>query len=115
MLARSDRADGGKTLQPLASFMSNPAGTAIVNAVGPIRQLVQGGTDAPHRYFVILEGTTDRAGKRQYRCRRTSGAPLDMRCLADHLRLREQNGKLLRNPLHFRRNTGPSHGSAETR
>ena len=28
---------------PLAGFMTNPAGAAIVNAVGPIRQVVDGG------------------------------------------------------------------------
>jgi hypothetical protein len=27
---------------PLASFVTNPAGAAIVTAIGPIRQLVQG-------------------------------------------------------------------------
>jgi len=43
--------------------MTNPAGAAIVNAVGPIRQLVRGGTDAPRRYLVILEGTTTTPGK----------------------------------------------------
>jgi YVTN family beta-propeller protein len=63
VLALSDRADGGGALQPLASFMTNPAGAAIVNAVGPIRQLVQGGTDTPRRYLVIVEGTTTATGK----------------------------------------------------
>jgi len=32
---------GGGTLQPLAAFMSSPAGAAIFTAVGPIRQVVQ--------------------------------------------------------------------------
>jgi hypothetical protein len=27
---------------PLASFVTNPAGAAIVTAIGPIRQLLQG-------------------------------------------------------------------------
>jgi hypothetical protein len=31
-----DKADGGGQLQPLAAFMTNPAGAAIVNATGPI-------------------------------------------------------------------------------
>ncbi len=30
-----------RRLEPLAAFMTNPAGAAIVNAVGPIRQIVQ--------------------------------------------------------------------------
>ena len=33
--------------------MTNPAGAAIVNAIGPIRQLVQGEDDVPRRYLVI--------------------------------------------------------------
>ena len=36
----AEHADGHGPLQPLAAFMTNPAGSAIVNAVGPIRQLV---------------------------------------------------------------------------
>jgi hypothetical protein len=43
----SKRADGGGKLEPLASFMTNPAGSAIVNAFGPIRQIVQGEADTP--------------------------------------------------------------------
>jgi hypothetical protein len=53
LLALAETADGGGALQPLSAFMSNSAGSAIVNAVGPIRQLVQGEADAPRRYLVI--------------------------------------------------------------
>lgn len=53
VLALASRADGSGTLEPLASFMTNPAGAAIVNAVGPIRQVVQGEADAPRRYLVV--------------------------------------------------------------
>jgi YVTN family beta-propeller protein len=52
-LALSTRADGSGPLESLARFMTNPAGAAIVNAVGPIRQIVQGGADVPRRYLVI--------------------------------------------------------------
>ena len=58
VLALAKRADGSGTLQPLASFMTNPAGAAIVNAVGPIRQLVRGEVDTPRRYLVIVAGST---------------------------------------------------------
>jgi YVTN family beta-propeller protein len=54
LLGLSGRADGGGKFEPLASFMSNPAGAAIVNAVGPIRQLVLGEAAAPRRYLVIV-------------------------------------------------------------
>ena len=41
--------------------MTNPAGAAIVNAIGPIRQLVRGEA-SPRRYLVILPGTPDNHG-----------------------------------------------------
>jgi YVTN family beta-propeller protein len=63
VLALAHQADGGGTLEPLAAFMTNPAGSAIVNAVGPIRQLVQSGQDVPSRYLVIVPGTADKPGK----------------------------------------------------
>src|ERR1700751_860706 len=40
VLALADQANGTGSLQPLAAFMTNPAGSAIVNATGPIRQIV---------------------------------------------------------------------------
>ena len=57
VLAFSDNAAGTGALQPLTNFMTNPAGAAIVNAIGPIRQLVQpdAGKALPvvPRYLVI--------------------------------------------------------------
>jgi hypothetical protein len=32
--------DGRGRLEPIASFITNPAGAAIVNSLGPIRQVV---------------------------------------------------------------------------
>jgi hypothetical protein len=49
-LALSDTADGSGELQPLEDFTTNAAGAQIVNTVGPIREIVQGGADAPRRY-----------------------------------------------------------------
>jgi YVTN family beta-propeller protein len=63
MLALAERADGSGALEPLASFMTNPAGAAIVNAVGPIRQIVRGEGDTPRRYLVIVPGATTGAAK----------------------------------------------------
>jgi YVTN family beta-propeller protein len=62
VLALASRADGSGALEPLASFMTNPAGAAIVNAVGPIRQIVQAGTEAPRRYLVIVTGSPTQLG-----------------------------------------------------
>jgi len=62
VLALSDNSNGSGHLEPLAGFMTNPAGAAIVNAVGPIRQVTQGDDAARRRYLVIAAGTpTDRA------------------------------------------------------
>jgi YVTN family beta-propeller protein len=63
VLALSERADGGGKLEPLQGFMTNPAGSAIVNAVGPIRQIVQGEGDTPRRYLVIASGSATGPGK----------------------------------------------------
>ncbi len=63
LLALASRADGSGHVQPLSAFKSNPAGSAIVNAIGPIRQIVQNGTPAARRYLVIVEGTAAAPGK----------------------------------------------------
>ncbi len=62
VLALSTTPDGTGTLEPLASFKTNPAGSAIVNAVGPIRQVVQGEEGAQRRYLVIVPGTGNGSG-----------------------------------------------------
>ncbi|MGY4364747.1 YVTN family beta-propeller protein [Bradyrhizobium sp. LB1.3] len=60
VLALAERSDGSGPLQPLAAFMTNPAGSAIVNAAGPIRQIVDPSAVAGKRYLVIASG--DAAG-----------------------------------------------------
>ena len=50
------RADGGGVIQPLAKFMTNPAGGAIVNTLGPLRQIVSDAKDDMRRYLVIASG-----------------------------------------------------------
>jgi YVTN family beta-propeller protein len=62
VLALSSHPDGTGTLEPLSAFMTNPAGSAIVNAVGRIRQIVQDSTPAERRYLVIAEGTAAQHG-----------------------------------------------------
>ena len=63
VLALSERPDGSGALQPLARFMTNPAGSAIVNASGPIRQVAQSATDDARRYLVIAPQVAGQAGK----------------------------------------------------
>ena len=57
VLALSRDPTGKGALEPLAAFMSNPAGSAIVNAVGPIRQIVRDEQRPERRYLVIVPGT----------------------------------------------------------
>jgi hypothetical protein len=63
VLALAEHADGSGKLEQLQGFMTNPAGSAIVNAVGPIRQIVQGEGDTPRRYLVIAAGSATGPGK----------------------------------------------------
>ncbi len=62
VLALSTKPDGSGPLQPLTTFMTNPAGAAIVNAIGPIRQIVQSNEPSTKQYLVILPGTPDKPG-----------------------------------------------------
>ena len=62
VLALSSRPDGGGKLEPLTNFMTNPAGSAIVNAIGPIRQIVRGEVATPRRYLVIAPGSATQPG-----------------------------------------------------
>jgi YVTN family beta-propeller protein len=62
VLALATRPSGGGSLEPLAAFVTNPAGSAIVNAVGPIRQIVQSDAKAERRYLVIVPGVVGKLG-----------------------------------------------------
>jgi YVTN family beta-propeller protein len=63
VLALAEKIDGSGSVQPLAAFMTNPAGSAIVNAVGPIRQIVQNSATAERRYLVIAPGEPAKFGE----------------------------------------------------
>jgi YVTN family beta-propeller protein len=62
VLALATQADGGGALQPLSAFMTNAAGAAIVNAIGPIRQLVRDGAGEERRFLIILAGNGPKPG-----------------------------------------------------
>jgi hypothetical protein len=62
VLALAQQPDGNGTLEPLADFTTNPAGAAIVNATGPIRQVVQEGGENVRRYLVIARGSSAKPG-----------------------------------------------------
>jgi hypothetical protein len=63
VLALAEHGDGSGPLQPLAAFMTNPAGSAIVNAAGPIRQIVDQSAAAAKRYLVIAAGDAAAPGE----------------------------------------------------
>jgi len=63
VLALAEHGDGSGPLQPLAAFMTNPAGSAIVNAAGPIRQIVDQSAVAAKRYLVIAAGDAAAPGE----------------------------------------------------
>jgi YVTN family beta-propeller protein len=62
ILALSQEGGGDAPLEPLAAFMTNPAGSAIVNATGAIRQVVHGEDKIQRRFLVIAEGHADKPG-----------------------------------------------------
>jgi YVTN family beta-propeller protein len=62
VLALAHDRSGEGPLEPLAAFMTNPAGSAIVNATGAIRQVVRGEDKIQRRYLVIAEGHADKPG-----------------------------------------------------
>jgi hypothetical protein len=62
VLALAKVASGAGPLQPLQAFMTNPAGAAVVNAIGPIRQLVRSDDKAERRYLVIAPGLPEKPG-----------------------------------------------------
>jgi YVTN family beta-propeller protein len=59
-LALANEPDGSGKLETLAVFMTNPAGAAIVNTLGPIRQFVQDPAPEQRRYLAIA--TVNEAG-----------------------------------------------------
>jgi YVTN family beta-propeller protein len=61
-LALAEKSDGSGKLEPLATFMTNPAGSVIVNTVGPIRQVVQNDAPEQSRFLVVLAGKPDQPG-----------------------------------------------------
>jgi YVTN family beta-propeller protein len=65
VLALTANADGTGAIEPLARFTTNPAGAAIVNAVGPIRQIVDpaAGTPAVRRYLAVMTAGDGGAGR----------------------------------------------------
>jgi hypothetical protein len=65
VLGLADNSDGSGNVEVLANFMSNPAGSAIVNAIGQIRQVVASGVGSAgdkRRYLVIAPRVAGKPG-----------------------------------------------------
>jgi hypothetical protein len=65
VLGLADHADGSGNIEPLTNFMTNPAGSAIVNALGQIRQVITSDAGAPdnrRRYLVIAPQVSGKPG-----------------------------------------------------
>jgi YVTN family beta-propeller protein len=62
VIALAANPKGTGLLEPLAQFKANPAGAAIVNAVGPIRQVVKADVPDQRRYLVIAPLQGDQPG-----------------------------------------------------
>jgi hypothetical protein len=63
VLALAQNREGTGMLEPLAAFMSNPAGAAVINSIGPIRQVVAADAAESRRYLVIAPGTPKNVGQ----------------------------------------------------
>jgi len=63
VLALASQTNGGGEVEALSAFTTNPAGAAIVNAVGPIRQIVRADAPAQRRYLIIAPGTIGKLGQ----------------------------------------------------
>jgi YVTN family beta-propeller protein len=65
ILALASKPDGTGGIEPLARFMTNPAGAQIVNAVGPIRQIVDPAAQVgdERRYLAVLTFENGKPGR----------------------------------------------------
>jgi YVTN family beta-propeller protein len=62
LLALVNNADGSGPLEPVAKFMTNPTGAAIVVTVGPLRKVVQSNENSQRRFLVIVPLNEDKPG-----------------------------------------------------
>lgn len=56
MIGLAEQPDGSGTFEPLADFTSNADGAQVVNALGPIREIVQAQDQLERRYLAIRTG-----------------------------------------------------------
>jgi hypothetical protein len=54
VLALTSNSDGTGRVEPVAQFTTNGAGAQVVNAVGPIRQIVDPSEAREHRRYLAI-------------------------------------------------------------
>lgn len=62
VLGLAERYDGSGAVTPLAAFTTNPAGSAVVNATGPIRAIVRDAPPSSRRFLVVVVGQPGKLG-----------------------------------------------------
>ena len=62
MLATSDNPEGSGVLTPIANFVANPAGAAIVDAVSALRKPLTTAAGPERRYLVIAPDDDGKIG-----------------------------------------------------
>ena len=77
VLALSKEPSGAGVLEPLQGFMANPAGSAVVNAIGPIRQIVRDRDKSERRYLVIAPARSEIWAPR-CRCKSIRNDPMSL-------------------------------------
>lgn len=63
LLVLTERSDGTGRIEPIARFMTNPAGAQIVNTVGPVRQIVDPATPDERRYLAVMTVENEKPGR----------------------------------------------------
>jgi hypothetical protein len=65
VLTLASKPDGTGDIEPLAQFTTNPAGAQIVNAVGPIRQIVDpvANVREERRYLTVMTVENGKPGR----------------------------------------------------
>ncbi len=63
LLVLTEKPDGTGKTEPIARFMTNPAGAQIVNAVGPICQIVDPATPDERRYLAVMTVENGKPGR----------------------------------------------------
>jgi YVTN family beta-propeller protein len=80
-LALASNADGTGQIEPIARFTANRAGAQVVNAVGPLRQIVDPSDGGEHRRYLAIMAVENGKLGRPVQLQQTEGSPSGGRAL----------------------------------